>query len=71
MKRVQEEGTFAVKDGIRLITLKEFRACSDGKKAKKRACVEMGKPLQRRCRCSGEARHNLRTCRQEATIDFE
>jgi hypothetical protein len=35
-KRVQAEGTLIVEDGLRLTTLKEFGARSDGKKAKKR-----------------------------------
>jgi hypothetical protein len=34
-KRVKAEGTLIVKEGLRLTTLKEFRARSDGKKAKK------------------------------------
>jgi hypothetical protein len=70
-KRVQEEGTLIVEDGVRLTTLKEFGARSDGKKAKKRVRVKVGEPSQRRCRRCGEAGHNLRTCRQEAAIDSE
>jgi hypothetical protein len=36
-KRIQQEGTLTVEEGIRLTALKEFGARSDGKKAKKRA----------------------------------
>jgi hypothetical protein len=67
-KRVQKEGTLAVAEGVRLTTLKEFNARSDGKKAKKRARVEVGEPSQRRCGRCGEAGHNSRTCKQEAEI---
>jgi hypothetical protein len=70
-KRVQKEGTPTVEEGVRLTTLKEFRARSDGKKAKKRARVKVGEPSQRRCGRCGKAGHNSRTCRQEAAIDFE
>jgi hypothetical protein len=70
-KRVQEEGTLMAEDGIRMTTLEEFTVCSDGKKAKKRTHVEVGKPSQRRCgRCS-KAGRNSRTYRQGAAIDFE
>ena len=41
-KRVQKEGTFIVKEGLQLTTLKEFRARSDRKKAKKRLRVKVG-----------------------------
>jgi hypothetical protein len=68
-KRVQKEGTLTVEDGLRLITLKEFRARSDGKKLKKRSRVEVGEPSQRRCGRCGETRHNLRTCKQIEEID--
>jgi hypothetical protein len=70
-KRIQKEGTLTVEEGLRLTTLKEFAARSDGKKAKKRARVEVGEPSQRRCRRCGEAGHNSRTCKQEVTIDSE
>jgi hypothetical protein len=53
------------------MTLKKFRVCSDGRKAKKRARVEVGKLSQRQCgRCS-EAGHNSCTYRQEAAMDSE
>jgi ribosomal protein L32 len=70
-KRVQKEGTLTVEDGVRLTTLKEFGARSNGKKAKKRAHVEVGEPSQRRCGRCGETGHNARTCRQEAAINSE
>jgi hypothetical protein len=41
-KRVQEEGTLTVEDGLRLTTLKEFGARSDGKRAKRRARADVG-----------------------------
>jgi hypothetical protein len=46
---------------VRLITLKEFRGRSDGKKAKKRVSVKASEPSQRRCRRCGEAGHKART----------
>jgi hypothetical protein len=64
-KRVQKEGTLIVEEGLRLTTLKEFGARSDGKKAKKRSRVEVGESSQRRCRRCGEAGHNSRTCKQD------
>jgi hypothetical protein len=39
-KRVQREGILTVEDRVRLTTLKEFNARSDGKKTKKRARVK-------------------------------
>jgi hypothetical protein len=41
-KRVKKEGTLEVAKGVRLTTLKEFGARSNGKKAKRRARVEVG-----------------------------
>ena len=41
-KQVQKEGTFIVEEGLRLTTLKEFRARSNRKKAKKKARVKVG-----------------------------
>jgi hypothetical protein len=41
-KRVQKEGILTVEDGLRLSTLKEFRARSDRKKVKKRLCIKVG-----------------------------
>ncbi|KAI1517386.1 transposase [Pyrenophora tritici-repentis] len=70
-KRLQQQGTLTIDEGVRLTTLKEFGACSDRKKAKKRVRVEAGEPSQRRCGRCGEAGHNMRTCRQEAAIDSE
>jgi hypothetical protein len=45
-KRIQKEGTPEVTEGVRLTTLKEFKARSDRKKAKKRARVGVGEPSQ-------------------------
>jgi hypothetical protein len=70
-KRVQKEGILTVEDGVRLTTLKEFNARSDGKKAKKRVCIKVGELSQRCCRCCSEAGHNLRTCKQETVIASE
>ena len=70
-KRVQNEGTLTAEDGLRLTTLKEFAARSDGKKASKRVRAEAGEPSQRRCRRCGEAGHNARTCKQVVEGDSE
>jgi hypothetical protein len=70
-KRVQQQGTLTISEGVRLTTLKEFGARSDGKKAKKRVRVEVGEPSQRRCGRCGEAGHNARTCKQEVAVDSE
>ena len=68
-KRIQQEGTLIVDEGVRLTTLKEFGARSNRKKAKKRARVEVGEPSQRRCGRCGETGHNLRTCKQDVAVD--
>ena len=70
-KRIKAEGTLTAEEGVRLSTLKEFAAHSDGKKAKKRVRIEAGEPSQRRCGRCGKAGHNARTCRQEVVIDSE
>ena len=70
-KRIQAEGTLTVKEGMRLTTLKEFGARSDGKKAKKQVRVRVGEPSQRRCRRCNQAGHNTRTCKQEAEVVSE
>ena len=70
-KRIQQEGTLVVDEGLRLTTLKEFGARSDGKKVKKRVRVEVGEPSQRRCGRCGETGHNLRTCKQDVAVDSE
>ena len=56
---------------MRLTTLKEFNACSDRKKAKKKARVDTGTQSLRRCRTCSEAGHNARTCKKDAhsTVD--
>ena len=43
-KRLQAKGTLTAKEGLRLTTLKEFAARSDGKRAKKRVRIKAGKP---------------------------
>ena len=70
-KRVQREGTLVVKEEERLAVLKEFGACSNRKKAKKRARAKVGEPSQRHYRRCGEAGHNTRTCKQVKVIDSE
>ena len=70
-KRIQQEGTLTFSEGVRLTTLKEFNARSDGKKAKKKARADAGTQSLRRCRTCGEAGHNARTCKKDArsTLD--
>ncbi|KAH5821610.1 hypothetical protein HBI93_105910 [Parastagonospora nodorum] len=68
-KRVQEEGTLTVEDGLRRTTLKEFGARSDGKKAKKQVCAGAGEPSQRRCGRCNETGHNARTCKKAVEVD--
>jgi hypothetical protein len=70
-KRIKAEGTLTAKESVRLTTLKEFAARSNRKKAKKSARAEGSEPTQRRCGRCGKARHNLRTCKQEAEIVFD
>jgi hypothetical protein len=43
-KQVKAEGTLTVKEGMRLTVLKEFRARSDRKKAKKQVRANRGEP---------------------------
>jgi hypothetical protein len=61
-KRIQREGTLAVSEGVRLTTLKEFNARSNGKKASKKASkearVRSGTQSLRRCGTCGETGHN-------------
>ncbi|KAH5754851.1 hypothetical protein HBI88_250310 [Parastagonospora nodorum] len=68
-KRVQEEGTLTVKNGLRQTTLKEFGARSDRKKAKKQVCAGAGEPSQRRCGWCNETGHNARTCKKAVEVD--
>jgi hypothetical protein len=70
-KRVQKGEALTIEEGERLATLREFGARSDGKKVKKRARVEAGKPSQRHCRRCGETGHNLRTCKQDIEDNSE
>ena len=63
-KRLQKEGTLTVEEGLRLTTLKEFEARSNGERAKKRTRAEGGEPTQRCCGRCGKAGHNMRTCKQ-------
>jgi hypothetical protein len=67
-KRIQAKGTLTAKEGVRLTTLKEFIARSNRKKAKKSARAKGSKLTQKHCRRCGEARHNLRTCKQVKEI---
>jgi hypothetical protein len=62
-KRVQKKSSLPVKDRVQLTTLKEFNARSNRKKAKKKACVKVGEPSQRRCRRCNKASYNLRICK--------
>ena len=41
-KRIQQDGTLIVSEGVQLTTLKEFGARSDGKKAKKKVRIKTG-----------------------------
>jgi hypothetical protein len=41
-KRIQQEGTLKLSEGVRLTTLKKFNARSDGKKAKKTLRYQIG-----------------------------
>ena len=70
-KRVQREGVLTAEEGLRLATLKEFGARSDGKKAKKRARADGGESTQRRCGRCGEPGHNRTTCKQPIEVDSE
>jgi hypothetical protein len=67
-KRVKAEGTLIVEEGLRLTTLKEFGARSDGKKAKKQVRAKGGEPTQRRCGRCNQTGHNARTCKQEVEV---
>ncbi|KAH5791053.1 hypothetical protein HBI89_212980 [Parastagonospora nodorum] len=68
-KRVQEEGTLTVKDGLRRTTLKEFSTRSNRKKAKKQVRAGAGEPSQRRCGRCNETGHNARTCKKAVEVD--
>jgi len=70
-KRIQIDGALIVSEGVRLTTLKEFNARSDGKRASKKARVETGTQSSRRCGTCGEAGHNARTCRNDAQGTIE
>ncbi|KAH6417832.1 hypothetical protein HBI59_250890 [Parastagonospora nodorum] len=70
-KRVQEEGTLTVEDGLRRTTLKEFGARSDRKKAKKQIRAGAGELSQRRCGRCNETGHNARTCKKAVEVDSE
>ena len=41
-KQIQQDRTLTVSEGVQLTTLKEFRARSDRKKAKKKVRIETG-----------------------------
>ena len=59
-KQIQQKETLIVNKGVRLITLKEFRARSNRKKVKKKVYIKVGKLLQRRYRRYSKTRYNLR-----------
>jgi hypothetical protein len=48
------------------MTLKEFNARSDRKRASKKVCVETGTRSSRRCSTCSEAGHNARMCKKNA-----
>jgi hypothetical protein len=70
-RRIQQDGTLTFGEGVRLTTLKEFNARSDGKKAKKKARTDAGTQSSRHCSTCDEAGHNARTCKKDAqgTVD--
>ena len=70
-KRVQKEGTLTVDEGLRLTTLKEFGARSNGKKPKKRVRADEGHETARRCGQCQEVGHNSRTCKNKAEVVLE
>jgi hypothetical protein len=67
-KRIQAEGTLTAEEGVRLTTLKEFAARSDGKKARKIAPAEGSEATQRRCSRCKKTGHNKTTCDQVEEI---
>jgi hypothetical protein len=70
-KRVQQEGTLTISEGVRLTTLKEFRSRSNRKKVKKRVRANKGELTQRRCGRCGEAGHNARTYKKDIEVVSE
>jgi hypothetical protein len=70
-KRIQREGTLTVSEGVRLTTLKEFNARSDGRRASRKARVETGTQCSRRCGTCGETGHNTRTCKNDVQDTVE
>lgn len=67
-KRVQQEATLTVEEGVRLTALKEFAARSDGRKAKKKARSAECEPTQRRCGKCRETGHNRTTRKKDVEI---
>jgi hypothetical protein len=65
-KRIQREKTLTVGRGVRFTALKEFNACSDRKRASKKARVETGTRSSRRCSTCSEAGRNARMCKNNA-----
>ena len=61
-KRLQQEGTLTVEEGVRLTTLEEFAARGNGKRAKKTVHTNEGQQTVRRCKQCQETGHNSRTC---------
>ncbi|KAH9859204.1 hypothetical protein J1614_012281 [Plenodomus biglobosus] len=70
-KRIRAEGTLTAEDGLRLTTLKEFGARSDGKKTSKRVRADGGEAGQRRCGECHEVGHTSRTCKNKAEVGIE
>lgn len=70
-KRVKQGSTLTVEDGLRLSTLREFGARSDGKKAKKRVRADKGYESVRRCKQCQETGHNSRTCKKRVEVVIE
>jgi hypothetical protein len=70
-KQVKAGGALITRDSLRLATLKEFRARSDRKKAKKRARGAEGEPTQRRCGRCNQTGHNARTCKKDVEVVSE
>ena len=67
-RQIQKEGTLTVEEGQQLTTLKEFSACSNGKKRKKRVRAKGGKLSQQRCRTCREGGHNTQTCKNNIEL---
>jgi hypothetical protein len=67
-KRLQQESTLTIDEGVRLTTLKEFRARSNRKKAQKGSRSNDGSQPSRRCTRCGKAGHNRTTCKKAVDV---